>query len=89
MKLGMLGDTNADAWQILGSVILVLGSINYKVANVFLALNSLCLNNRNQLEGNTISAQTRPTHADVIHHFCGTGYESKGEVRLGEGAVQQ
>lgn len=85
----MLGDTNADAWQVLGSVILVLGIINYKAANVFLALNGLCLNNRTQLEGNTSSAQTRPTHADTLHHFCGTGYESKGEVRLGEGAVQQ
>lgn len=85
----MLGDTNADAWPILGSVILVLGIINYKAANVFLALNSLCLHNRNQLEGNTISAQTRPTHADTINHCWGTGYGSQGEVRLGEGAVQQ
>lgn len=83
----MLGDTNADAWQILGSVILVLGITNNKVANVFLALNGLCLHNRNQLEGNTISAQTRPTHADTIYHFCGIGYGSKGEVRLGQGAL--
>lgn len=85
----MLGDANADAWQILGSVILVLGIINYKATNVFLALNGLCLNNRHQLEGNTSSAQTRHTHADIINHFCGTGYGSKGEVRLGEGALQQ
>lgn len=83
----MLGDTNADAWQILGSMILVLGIINYKAANVFLALNGLCLNNRSQLEGNTSSAQTRPTHADTIYHFCGTGYGSKGEVRLGEKSI--
>lgn len=85
----MLGDTNADAWQILGSAILILGIINYEAANAFLALNSLCLNNRNQLEGNTDSAKTRPTHADTINHFCGTGYGSKGEVRWGEEALQQ
>lgn len=80
----MLGDTDADAWQILGSVILVLGIINYKAANVFLALNCLCLNNRSQLEGNTSSAQTRPTHADTIYHFCGIGYGSKGGEAGGE-----
>ena len=83
----MLGDTNADAWQILGSVILVLGIINYKAANVFLALNGLCLNNRSQLEGNTSSAQTRPTHADTIYHFCGTGDGAKGEGRLGKKSI--
>lgn len=57
-------------------------------ANVFLALNGLCLNNRSQSEGNTSSAQTRPAHADTIYHFCGTGDGSKGEVRLEEGALQ-
>ena len=46
MKLGILGESNADTWQILGSAVPVLSITKYKATNVFLVLNGICLNNR-------------------------------------------